>query len=71
LKSKQGDKNADEMLSELRPKLTNQKLKVAELEGQLKLLELQVTLNKSKRKDPAGNTNDTIEKTILAGINTF
>lgn len=67
-KAKAGDKDAGEKLSELRPKVTNQKLKVDELEGQLKLLEIQVTVNKSKRKNAAANTKGTEEKAIIAGV---
>lgn len=66
-KAKTGDKNAMELLSELRPKMTNQKLKVGELEGQIKLMELQVDVNNSKRKNSADNTKETIDKALVAG----
>lgn len=62
-----GDKGAIDSIGEVRHKLTSQKLKLSEYEGQQKLLQIQVDKNKSKRKDPAALTPDIIQKAIVAG----
>jgi hypothetical protein len=63
----QGDRRAMEKISELKHLLTNQKLKLTELQAQKKLLEIQVESNRLKRKDPAQLPPDILVRTILAG----
>ncbi len=63
----QGDRAAIEALPELKIGLTNQRLKVTELDGQRKLLEMQVEMNRTKRKNPARLTPEIAFKTLLAG----
>eukprot|EP01034_Spumella_vulgaris_P022575 gene22575-28708_t len=65
--AQQGDRASIEALSELKVNLTNQRLKVTELEGQKKLLDMQVEMNRTKRKNPARLTPDILARVLLAG----
>lgn len=62
-----GERAAIEALPDLRHRLTNQRLKVTELDGQRKVLQNQVEGNRQKRKDPARLTPEIMVKTQIAG----
>ncbi|RYH20766.1 hypothetical protein EON65_22485, partial [archaeon] len=66
-KAELGDRAAKEAIQELRLRVTNQKLKTSEMEGQRRLLELQVESNKAKRRASARLASNTIYRTALAG----
>lgn len=65
--SKQGDRGATESLAELRHQISNQQLKVSELDSQKKILEMQVEGNRLKRTNPARLPSDVTAKAVLAG----
>eukprot|EP01032_Pedospumella_encystans_P016914 gene16914-19277_t len=62
-----GERGAIEALPVLRHRLTNQRLKLTELDGQRKVLQNQVEANRAKRKDPARLTPEIMVKTQIAG----
>jgi hypothetical protein len=62
-----GERGAVEALPDLRHRLTNQRLKLTELDGQRKVLQNQVEGNRQKRKDPARLTPEIMVKTQIAG----
>lgn len=66
-RAEQGDRAAKEFVQELRLKLTNQKLKNSEMEGQKKLLEIQVESNKAKRRADSRLPSAVLSRVLLAG----
>lgn len=63
----QGDRQAQEALSDLRHRLTNTRLRTSEIDAQKKVLEIQVEANRAKRKDDARLTPAIIHFAQLAG----
>lgn len=63
----QGDREAQEALSDIRHRLTNLRLKNSEIEAQRKVLDVQVEANRAKRKDDAPLTPEIVYLAQVAG----